>query len=119
MSQSDSRLGELLIGRRLISRPHLEEALAAQEQAETYIPLGQVLIDRGLITRRQLQLLLERTDKRPKLGEVLVKSGAIDAVQLGQALDEQRTLQLPLGEALVKLGYLSEEAMRQALCACS
>ena len=116
MNQSESRLGELLIARRLISRSQLKEALAEQQTADSYVPLGQLLIDRGLITRRQLQLLLEHTEKRPKLGEVLVKSGAIDAVQLQQALSEQKTLQLPLGEALVELGYLSEETMRQALC---
>jgi type IV pilus assembly protein PilB len=116
MSPSESRLGELLIERKLISESQLQEALRVQTETATYIPLGQVLIDSGLITRRQLHLLLDGTKKRSKLGEVLVKSGAIDAVQLGQALDQQKSFRLPLGKTLVKLGYLTEETMRQALC---
>jgi type IV pilus assembly protein PilB len=114
--ESTSRLGELLIERRIITLPQLQDALHVQEKAASYLPLGQILIDGGLITRRQLHLILEWTKKRPKLGEVLVKSGAIDADQLQRALHEQGSLGLPLGETLVKLGYLTEETMRQALC---
>ena len=116
MSESESRLGDLLLERRLVTPDELKEALNAQSAAQTYIPLGQVLIDRGLITRRQLHLVLEWANKRPKLGEVLVKSGAINDAQLQVALEGQGRLGLPLGETLVKMGYLSEEAMRQALC---
>src|SRR5437762_4557540 len=116
MSPSESRLGELLIERRLITSTQLQEALTIQQEASSYVPLGQILIDGGLITRRQLHLLLDWTNKRPKLGEVLVKSGAIDAEQLQRALEQQKGLQLPLGATLVKLGYLTEEVMRQALC---
>jgi type IV pilus assembly protein PilB len=116
MSPLESRLGELLIERRFITPSQLEDALSVQRDAGSYLPLGQILMDRGLITRRQLHLILEWTKKRPKLGEVLVKSGAIDTAQLQRALQEQSTLRLPLGETLVKLGYLTEEVMRQALC---
>jgi type II secretory ATPase GspE/PulE/Tfp pilus assembly ATPase PilB-like protein len=115
-SEPESRLGDLLIERRLITLSQLQGALLVQQEAGGYLPLGQILIDRGLITRRQLHLILEWTKKRPKLGEVLVKSGAIDADQLQRALQEQGNLRLPLGETLVKLGYLTEETMRQALC---
>ena len=59
MSQPETRLGELLIQRRLIGASDLREALEAQKSAPTYVPLGQLLIDRGLITRRQLHLLLD------------------------------------------------------------
>ena len=116
MSPSESRLGELLIDRRLITAAQLEQALRVQEEAATYLPLGQILIDSGLISWRQLHLLLAWAERQPKLGEVLIKSRAIDAVQLSRALDEQKKLELPLGETLVKLGYLTEEVMRQALC---
>jgi type IV pilus assembly protein PilB len=116
MSPSESRLGELLIQRRFITAAQLEQALRAQQDAPKYLPLGQILIDAGFITRRQLHLVLAWARKRPKLGEVLIKSGAIDAGQLERALIEQKTLELPLGETLVKLGYLTEETMRQALC---
>src|ERR1700681_2073983 len=115
MSALESRLGEQLVERRLITPSQLQEALRVQQEAGSYLPLGQILIDREFITRRQLHLILEWTKKRPKLGEVLVKSGAVDADQLRQALHEQSSLRLPLGQTLIKLGYLTEETMRQAL----
>ena len=77
MSQPETRLGDLLIQRRLISASDLQEALDAQKAAAEYVPLGQLLIDRGLVTRRQLHLLLEWAKMRPKLGELLIKAGAI------------------------------------------
>jgi len=116
VSQPETRLGDLLIQRRLITPTDLQEALEAQQTAAAYIPLGQLLIDRGLITRRQLHLLLDWAKMRPRLGEVLIKSRAITDAQLTRALEEQPQLGLPLGETLIKLGYLTEEQMRQALC---
>ena len=116
MSQPETRLGELLIQRRLIGASDLREALEAQKSAPTYVPLGQLLIDRGLITRRQLHLLLDWAKMRPKLGEMLVKAGSITESQLTRALEEQPQLGLPLGETLIKLGYVTEDQMRQALC---
>ena len=116
MSQPETRLGELLIQRRLITASDLQEALAAQSAAATYVPLGQVLIDRGLVTRRQLHLLLDWAKMRPKLGEMLMKAGSITPAQLARALEEQPQLGLPLGETLIKLGYVTEDQMRQALC---
>ncbi|HEV8393317.1 MAG TPA: GspE/PulE family protein [Vicinamibacterales bacterium] len=116
MSQPETRLGDLLIQRRLITAPDLQEALDFQKAAPAYVPLGQVLIDRGLVTRRQLHLLLEWAKMRPKLGELLIKAGAITDAQLTRALEEQPELALPLGETLIKLGYVTEEQMRQALC---
>ena len=116
MSQPETRLGELLIQRRLITAQDLQEALDAQQSAPAYVPLGQVLIDRGLITRRQLHLLLDWAKMRPKLGEMLIKAGAITEPQLTRALEEQPQMGLPLGETLIKLGYLTEDHMRQVLC---
>jgi type IV pilus assembly protein PilB len=116
VSQPETRLGDLLIQRRLITAPDLQEALDFQKAAPAYVPLGQVLIDRGLVTRRQLHLLLEWAKMRPKLGELLIKAGAITDAQLTRALEEQPELALPLGETLIKLGYVTEEQMRQALC---
>ena len=116
VSQPETRLGELLIQRRLITAQDLQEALDAQQSAPAYVPLGQVLIDRGLITRRQLHLLLDWAKMRPKLGEMLIKAGAITEPQLTRALEEQPQMGLPLGETLIKLGYLTEDHMRQVLC---
>jgi len=53
--------------------------------------------------------------RRSKLGEILVDNGAITVGQLEHALAEQSTLKLPLGQILLKLDYVSDETMRQAL----
>jgi putative toxin-antitoxin system antitoxin component (TIGR02293 family) len=55
-----------------------------------------------------------RADRR-RLGEILVAGGAVTESQLERALAEQAQLQLPLGQTLLKLGYTTDEIMRQAL----
>ena len=52
---------------------------------------------------------------RPRLGDVLVRSGALTEAQLAHALAQQAKNHRPLGELLIKLGYISDEKMRQAL----
>jgi hypothetical protein len=52
---------------------------------------------------------------RPKLGELLVMTGAIDQTQLGAALAEQRRFGHPLGTTLVRMGFLDEEALIRTL----
>jgi putative toxin-antitoxin system antitoxin component (TIGR02293 family) len=52
---------------------------------------------------------------RLKLGEILVAGGAVTAEQLDRALAAQPSLQLPLGQTLLKMGYTTDEIMRQAL----
>src|SRR3970040_728675 len=58
---------------------------------------------------------LPRRGTRLRLGEVLLRSGAITAHQLAQALKEQQQSQRPLGEILVRLGFVTDDTMRQAL----
>ena len=52
---------------------------------------------------------------RSRLGEILVAHGSITHEQLEDALEQQKDLKLQLGKTLVKLNYVSDEAMRQAL----
>ena len=50
-----------------------------------------------------------------KLGEMLISKGLITSEQLKAALAKQRTSGEFLGEALVKMGFLKEEILLQAL----
>ncbi len=113
---AETRLGRLLIEAGLIDEGHLTKALEKQAASRTYVPLGRLLVDDKLITARQLAHVLEQGNKRPKLGEVLLRSGSITELQLEQALQEQQRSKRPLGEVLIRLGHLTDEAMRQALC---
>src|SRR5665213_2591864 len=46
-----------------------------------------------------------------QLGKLLLEEGMVDSVQLDRALDQQRKNGVKLGEALVQLGFLTEEAL--------
>ena len=75
-----------------------------------------MLVDRGLVTQKQLTLILERSDKRPRLGEVLLRNGSITQERLEQALAGAAARRSGRsGEVLVSMGLLTDEAMRQAL----
>ena len=113
---AETRLGRLLIEEGFITEAQLHAALEAQAEAKSYLPLGGLLVGQKLITAKQLALVLERGNRRLKLGEVLRRSGSITEEQLQHGLQEQQRTKLPLGEVLIKLGYLTDEAMRQALC---
>jgi twitching motility protein PilT len=54
-------------------------------------------------------------DRKLKIGEILVSSGVIREEQLSDALRSQTQLGGTLGENLVRLGFLSEGALLQAL----
>jgi type IV pilus assembly protein PilB len=53
--------------------------------------------------------------KPTRLGDILLQHGDITQQQLDHALAQQKTLKLPLGQTLMKLNYLTDETMRQAL----
>ena len=88
-----------------------------QSTLRHYLPLGQVLLNRGRLTRSLLTTLLKRHRKSARLGELLVRAGQITTEQLQAALAQQALRRQPLGHTLMALGYVSEETMRSALCA--
>lgn len=112
---SPHQLGYLLIKDGLITQTQLDEALQVQDRLSTSTPIGQILVDQGVISRRQLNATLDRYGKRSRLGQVLVQAKVLTPAQLAIGLDQQQRLGLRLGETLVQLNYISEEAMRRAL----
>ena len=50
-----------------------------------------------------------------KLGEILIRSGKINLIHLGMALDIQRFESLQLGEILLNMKIVSKEDIEQAL----
>jgi hypothetical protein len=112
-----ARLGELLIEDKLITRDQLDEALRVQGTVRAYLPLGQILLMQGVLTRAQLTTSLKRHRKRARLGELLISAGHITPTQLETALARQQQKRRPLGATLISLGYVTEQTMREALCA--
>jgi type IV pilus assembly protein PilB len=67
------------------------------------------------VTQRQVETLVETRAQRTRLGEVLVRHGTITREQLNHALASQKRTRGSLGQILVKLGYVDDPGMRQAL----
>ena len=84
-----------------------------QSTLRHYMPIGQVLMNRGRLTRTQLTTLLGRHRKSARLGELLVRARQITTEQLQTALAQQKQRRQPLGHTLMALGYVTEETMRR------
>ncbi len=54
-------------------------------------------------------------EKKLKIGEILVSSGVIKEEELSEALRSQHQLGGTLGENLIRMGFLTEDALLQAL----
>ena len=57
----------------------------------------------------------ETKDERERLGDILVRAGVIDELQLRSALAEQKNWGNRIGLTLVKMGFLSERDLVQGL----
>ncbi|MDR3090548.1 MAG: glycosyl transferase family protein [Desulfobulbaceae bacterium] len=55
------------------------------------------------------------TDRRQRLGELLVSWRAIDQTRLDEALRDDEAARLPLGRVLVSHGWLDEETLAEAI----
>ena len=59
--------------------------------------------------------MLDQSEKRKLLGQILVEQGIITRDQLRIALTEQKRSSKPLGKIIVSLGFVSEAVMRDVL----
>ena len=59
--------------------------------------------------------MTNETRQAPRLGEVLLQHGIVDADQLAVALAEQQKTGRPIGEIIVELGYAPGPIVAQAL----
>ncbi len=115
MSKGSGHLGDLLVRAGLITDVQLKEAVRRQQASPSYVPLGRVLVQCGFVSQQRLDVLLKNAKKRPRLGELLVSNGTLTSAQLAHALERQSALHLPLGQVLIRLGYATEQTMRDAL----
>ncbi len=59
--------------------------------------------------------MLDKSQKRKLLGQILIEQGVITTDQLQIALTEQRRTNKPLGKIIVSLGFATEAVMRDVL----
>jgi len=86
------------------------------DTVHTCWPSERTLLDEEVTIREPSGDVSGGFEKKPRLGALLVKLGAISQELLRLALNHQKSGGLRLGEALVELNVITEEVMRRALC---
>jgi hypothetical protein len=108
------RIGELLVLRGLLADEDVRSALAEQKRSGRR--LGQILVARGAISEAALDSTLAeqsgQLQPEPGFGGGLRE--AIN-VQREQSTRERRERRRPLGQVLVRQGYVSDEDINRAL----
>lgn len=112
---SKLRVGELLIQEGAITPEQLEKALTVKKEGKAYKPLGEVCVDLKFLSRARLHQILNRYQKRISVGDLLIKLKLITPQQLDEGLDHQRKIGGKLGEILVSKGFITEDALVDAL----
>lgn len=107
--------GEYLISQGLIQRPQLDEALTAQKSLKHHLKIGELLVKRGALRAEDLVTALKEYRVGIRLGELLIHQGDIGFLQLLEALDHQQRTSQQLGESLVALGHCSQGQIDEVL----
>jgi type IV pilus assembly protein PilB len=116
--RSKRKVGEILLAQGYINQAQLDSAL--EQHQTTGISLGTVLLKLGFIDEDTLNTVLGKQlelSQRKRIGEILVDQGYISAAQLGEGLAQQKAMKLPLGKALIKLGFIEETKLLDVLAA--
>ncbi len=103
------QFGEYLVKNKLITEEQRE--LALKVQTERGGRLGEVLVSLGFATRQLLEGNTGDTGGRQRLGDMLLDKGLINRGQLEHALSFQRKSGGQLGEILLSLDYLTSEQL--------
>lgn len=106
-----SRLGQFFLRTSALTEEQLEELL--KEQSSSQKRLGELLVEKGMISQEDLDKALE--NQQILLGDILVKHNYITAEQLEIALKRQRETFQPLGEIIVQAGWITPQEMSHAL----
>jgi type II secretory ATPase GspE/PulE/Tfp pilus assembly ATPase PilB-like protein len=112
--ESSKKVGELLVEQKLISQDQLIEALELQKTFPDQ-PVGQLLCKLGFIKESDLSFVLDQKNKRRKLTDILLKNELIDQQKISHAREVSKQSGISLERAILKLRYLDEEQMAQAV----
>ena len=84
---------------------------------ETIAPIGQMLLDRGLLDKKRLDqgLAVQQEQRDCPLGNILVEKHNVSQATITEAVELQKRKPLRIGELLVEAGWLTEEQVAQAL----
>lgn len=108
------KVGELLVEQQLISVDQLQEALELQKVFPDQ-PVGQLLCRLGFIKESDLSYVLDQKNKRRKLSDLLLKNGLLDSQKTSHAREVSKQNGITFEQALLKLRYIDEEQLAQAV----
>ncbi len=108
-----TRLGAILCEEGMISDLQLAEALQVQKEEQSRI--GDILVDLGYLTKRQLRYVIREHKRRIPLGEYLLEKGIITAEELESALGKKDGTRQQLGQTLIDSSIITEEQLAEAL----
>jgi len=110
------KLGQILIAAGKITLRQLHDAIAEQEKEHK--PLGEILIEKKLLTEEELQAFLSSqnaiklpSDSPYLLGLRLIGLRIVPEDMVGIALIEYCNDHVPIGEKLIKRGWLAKEVL--------
>lgn len=111
-----TRLGELLIQERQLTKDQLESALEFQRKHGGR--LGNICVHLGYLTENELEAVLQKhSQKKGMLGEILIHDGVITQEQLDKAIEMQKRSGGQLGEILLFLQYIDQDTLCRELSA--
>jgi hypothetical protein len=106
---------EVTLGGGFPSEARLSATIQAEAGEQLGAHSGQILLDRRQAIRRRLSDGLEGRKRRYRIGDWLVETNAITEEQLQDAVCAQKASGLRLGEILLRLAYVSDRKLREAL----
>lgn len=107
--------GEYLISQGMVDRTQLEDGLLAQKTLSSHLKIGELLVKRGALSPRDLIKALRDYKAGIRIGELLIHQGDIGFIQLLEALDHQQAEGVQLGEALMSLGHCTKGQIEEVL----
>jgi type IV pilus assembly protein PilB len=116
--KSKRKVGEILLSQGYISQQQLDHALEQHlttgiSLGTVLVKLGFIDEDTlNAVLGKQLEF-----SHRKRIGEILVDQGYITQKQLEEGLSKQKAMNLPLGKCLVKLGIIEEGKLLDVLAA--
>lgn len=123
----DKLIGQVILESGVINEAQLEEALKHQEKWGGKV--GEILIEKGYITEQKLldflnlqvyvnsnaNWALKNNNNDFLLGEIILAANVIGVDQLEEALTFQRNKGGRMGQILIDMGYISEQALKDFL----
>jgi type II secretory ATPase GspE/PulE/Tfp pilus assembly ATPase PilB-like protein len=111
---ADQRIGEILLGKKLVTQEQLDEALSLQKTFPKQT-IGQLLCKLGFLQEVDLVSILEQSGKRQRLADILLKEKLLDSAQLLNATTVSKKNNITLAQAVLRLRYLDEAVLAKII----